>query len=163
MGQRTVVTHETETEMLRRRSDRASAALAVPHEVRDVGPVQSLHDAHAAIVRTRLHGAVRSERRPRVAGRRPLPDIAAEIIDAVCVGSVEAARLDRGIGRFAAASSLYRRSQVTAGLAGSSAAAEKASPAKRSPAAAAASSALGSRQGYPVFFEYQTANAVASR
>src|SRR5690606_26473038 len=85
---RTLVTDQPEAQVLRRCADSASAALPVTDEVRHVGAVPSFEHVHSAIAGDAFDRTVDVYRGPRVAGRRPFPDIAAEILDAARVRAV---------------------------------------------------------------------------
>ena len=90
--------NQSKSQILGRRTDGTAAAASVADEIRHVGPVTSLEHMHAAVLDNAVQLASMGERDAAVAGRRPFPDVAAEILNAKRVGTVVAAGLRLGIG-----------------------------------------------------------------
>src|SRR5262245_39249364 len=93
--QGTRLPHQPKAEIVRRHADGTAAGPGVADEIGDIGAVLAFDDADAAIGLARHHLTGLVEAVAGEAGRRPFPDIAGEIGDAILVDAEasEGARL----------------------------------------------------------------------
>jgi hypothetical protein len=93
-----LLAHQPEAQMARRHAGRAAAGAGIADEIRDIGPVPAFGDADAAIraVRNDLAGIVLHAAHKARAG--PFPDVAADVEQAVLVGTEAAEGLRPAVG-----------------------------------------------------------------
>src|ERR1700676_1933368 len=97
-GPSVALNDQAEAEVVRRNPDRAAAGPGVAYEVGDIGAVLSFDDPHSAIGVLRRKIAGGGEHVAHEAGACPFPDISADVLQTVFIGTeaAEDARADVG-------------------------------------------------------------------